>query len=436
MKCFSLRLLTLVFSIFFIASDIVPQTGLENYTASINGSIIKVKYNSNSKVSSGNGIFWCTYDIGDVTDEYRELRNFKLFKDEELLFTLSKTPGSDVEISNSGYVLIYDHSKHFEGELRIHFYSKAGTNLFTKTFFNADQFGFSESGESFGVIEKENIIVIQLNSGEVTKYEKGNRFDISENDEMVAIANRTGVKIYKSGVLNKNLPPKVDYLRKIKISAANDFIALINKKELLVYRISEGSKLFSEGLSKDLSFRDINIVDNKIIAGVHKKNNNESSGSLRVYDLGGNLVNEKTGESKLLKKNQKINLEKKTGANIDPIPWPFAPFDSMRTVWNHYEQHMGNGGGDWSYLHQGLDLITPIGEETYSVTEGIVKLMLTIGGASYWRIAVSDTMVSGYSDGWLYAHLIENTIQFDVGDTVQIHDYLGDIIQWSSDWGV
>jgi hypothetical protein len=95
---------------------------------------------------------------------------------------------------------------------------------------------------------------------------------------------------------------------------------------------------------------------------------------------------------------------------------------------------MGLGGAD-SYLHQGLDLITPIGESTYSVIDGYVKLVLTIGGDSYWRTAISDTQIAGRSDGWLSAHLIQSTIQFDIGDTVQVHDYLGDIIFWANDWG-
>ena len=120
-------------------------------------------------------------------------------------------------------------------------------------------------------------------------------------------------------------------------------------------------------------------------------------------------------------------MKRKAQSNYDPIPWPFFPFDSMRTVWDHYEQHMGLGGAN-SYLHQGLDLITPIGEPTYSVIDGYVKLVLTIGGDSYWRTAISDTQIAGRSDGWLSAHLIQRTIQFDIGDTVQIHDYLGDIV--------
>jgi len=51
------------------------------------------------------------------------------------------------------------------------------------------------------------------------------------------------------------------------------------------------------------------------------------------------------------------------------------------------------------------------------------------------RTAISPEQTDAPSDGWLYAHLIQNSIQFDVGDTVAVHDYLGDIIQWSDDWG-
>ncbi|MDZ7622907.1 MAG: hypothetical protein U5J96_00445 [Ignavibacteriaceae bacterium] len=172
----------------------------------------------------------------------------------------------------------------------------------------------------------------------------------------------------------------------------------------------------------------------KFAAGIHKRNKEESTGLLRVYDLSGNKLADKSGQSRQLQKFEKLNLERKSHSNYDPIPWPFFPFDSMRTVWNHYEQHMGLGGAN-SYLHQGLDLITPIGEPTYSVIDGFVKLVLTTGGDIYWRTAVSPVQVPGRSDGWLSAHLIETTIQVDIGDTVQIHDYLGDIIQWSGDWG-
>jgi hypothetical protein len=63
---------------------------------------------------------------------------------------------------------------------------------------------------------------------------------------------------------------------------------------------------------------------------------------------------------------------------------------------------------------------------------GVVKCVLTTGGDIYWRTATAEEQVSGTSDGWLYAHLIESTIQVDVGDQVQTGDYLGQIIYWST----
>ncbi len=159
-----------------------------------------------------------------------------------------------------------------------------------------------------------------------------------------------------------------------------------------------------------------------------------SKGILQVFNLSGNLIETNEVSVKNYKTFEQTPKLKSTSTN-DLIPWPFFPFDTIHKVWNHYEQHMGDGTGDWSYLHQGLDLEVPIDEPTYAVEAGWVKLVLTIGGASYWRVAVSPVQSSGYSDGWLYAHLVESSIQVDVGDYVEVHDYIGDIIYWAEDWG-
>ncbi|NOH00369.1 MAG: T9SS type A sorting domain-containing protein [Ignavibacteriae bacterium] len=427
-------LIVLAITYFSCSNIISAQLRNENYTASINGKIIIDSPNHNIQVKSENGSFWCTFDIGAVTDEYRELSNFRLYKEGRFLFGLSKVPGSDLEISNSGYVIFYDHKKHFLGELKIHAYSVSGNHLFTKSFFNADQFEFSESGNIFGIVDKHNLNIINIPMSAAYSYEKCEKFAL-DNAGYIVVLNNNELKIYRNDRLLNSIKLECSYIRKIIISSENNLIALINKRNFITYKLSDGRKSFSKQLKGNLSFRDIKILDAKIIVGIHKKTKNESIGILREYDISGKLVDERFGESKLIDQHEKAFVQKTNKYEYDPIPWPFFPFDSMRTVWNHYEQQMGNDGGEWSYLHQGLDLIVPIAEETYSVTEGIVKLVLTLGGGAYWRIAVSDSLVDDYSNGWLYAHLIENTIQFDIGDTVYIHDYLGDIIQWSEDWG-
>ena len=62
----------------------------------------------------------------------RELGNLKLFENNKLILTLAKIPGSDVEITNSGRLVFYDHSEHFKGKLKIHFIKKE--NFFSARF--------------------------------------------------------------------------------------------------------------------------------------------------------------------------------------------------------------------------------------------------------------------------------------------------------------
>jgi hypothetical protein len=423
----------LVYS-FLFSSFSVAQSSIEKLTTSINGTIISSEPNPLAMVSSENGQYWCTYEINAVTDEMRELSNLKLYQDDSLILNLSKVPGSDLSITNSGRLVFYDHSEHFNGILKINSFSKEGNFLFEKTFSNADLFEFSTSDEKMGVRTKDGISIISLSNGSSYTVQKGMQIAFDADEEYLAVVQSNKILIYKNSSLTQTIETGIELPRKVIISAANDLVGVIDKYTLKDFSINNQNLIFEDNSQGVLSFRDLKIVDSKIIAGIHKRTKTESTGILRIYDLNGDRLDEQSGESKPLQKFEKLNLEKKSQINYNPIPWPFFPFDSMRTVWNHYEQHMGSNPSS-SYLHQGLDLITPIGEPTYAVIDGYVKLVLTIGGDSYWRTAISDTQIAGRSDGWLSAHLIQSTIQFDIGDTVQVHDYLGDIIQWSSNWG-
>ena len=423
----------LLFS-FLFSSISVSQSSIEKLTTSINGTIINSELNPLAMVSSENGKYWCTYDVTGVSDEMRELSNLKLYQIDNLILNMNIVSGNDLSITNSGRLVFYDHSEHFNEILKINSFSKEGNFLFEKTFSDADLFEFSNSGEKVGVRTKDGISIISISNGNSYLVEKGLQIAFSEDDLYLTVAQSNKIMVYKNSSLFQTIQTGIGLPRKVMISAANNLIGLIDKFNIKVYSLSNHSLIFEDRVNGDLSFRDLKIVDNKIVAGIHKRTKTESTGILRIYDLNGDRLEEKSGDSRPLQKFEKLNLEKKSQINYDPIPWPFFPFDSMRTVWNHYEQHMGSSPSS-SYLHQGLDLITPIGEPTYSVIDGFVKLVLTIGGASYWRTAISSVQIPGRSDGWLSAHLIENTIQFDIGDTVQVHDYLGDIIEWSGNWG-
>jgi hypothetical protein len=122
------------------------------------------------------------------------------------------------------------------------------------------------------------------------------------------------------------------------------------------------------------------------------------------------------------------------------IPWPFQPQNQAHRMWNNYEGLNSAENGyiapDYPYLHQGLDMEVPANTPVYSVDTGIVKYHGDMGGsgALYWRIAVSRSRDTGAVNGWLYAHLVQNTINYDVGDRVpSVGLHLGDIVPWVGD---
>ncbi len=112
----------------------------------------------------------------------------------------------------------------------------------------------------------------------------------------------------------------------------------------------------------------------------------------------------------------------------DAIRWPFAPGNVSLPLGNNYGEYQYYGGSP--YLHPGIDIMQLFGSPVYAVKSGIVKAVLTISGDYHWRVAVGDSAGSGWCDGWLYAHLDRYTIPVQVGDSVKVGDYLGDLVYW------
>jgi len=424
----ALVILIFLFAFQSAAADI-PE-----FRVSFNGKFIPDSPGMEYRSISENGLYYCRYDIGSVGDETRLLLNFNLYKEGSLLYSLDVAPGSDVYISNSGITAFMDHTFHFKGELTVRLYSEVGNHLFSKEFSGATLFGFSPSGERFGVGTAEHLFVMTPRIQKIEKYKSGYQFDISVNEDMVVVAGQNRLFVYRNGSIFKEIDTDVSYPRKIKISPVNNTVSLIDKRRIFEYSV-DGTLIFEDALGEHLSFRDLKYHNENIVTGVHFRDDDYSKGMVKIYDPTGEIIYKNESESKDIKSPSPPENMGKTLLDYDPIPWPFAPFDSMCTVWNYYEQHMSYGMPDWSYLHQGLDMITPINEPTYAVQSGIVKCVLTIGGDSYWRLAISPQQNPGISSGWLYAHLVQSSIQFDVGDTVDIYDYLGDIIYWAEDWG-
>ncbi len=226
----------LLFSLSFSSSNLA-QSSIEKLTTSINGTIINSDAIPSAMVSSENGKYWCTYEVLAATDEMRELGDFKLYENKNLILTLTKVPGSDVEITNSGNLVFYDHSEHFRGKLKIQVYSREGVFLFSKEFKDADQFEFSPSGEMMGVRTTEGLSIISLESGESYLIEKGLQFSFAENDKITAVAQSNKILIYQNSALIKTIQTGIELPRKVIISSENNLVGVIDKYHLKIYSL-------------------------------------------------------------------------------------------------------------------------------------------------------------------------------------------------------
>jgi len=402
---------------------------------SFNGTFVNGSPNEKYKIVSENHLYGCSFQTNAAEHENRRLSDFRMYKNDILQYQFDQAPGSDLMITNSGIALFFDHTFNHQSKLIVKAISSAGNELFSKMYKSANGFVLSPDGNQVAIRNHEKIEVVSLLDGQYSSYPKGYEFALSENAEYIIIAATNKLDIYHNSQLIHTLNTSLNLPRQVAISKAGNLAAVIDKRTLRVYDLATGHELFEKATDPEYSYRDLKIIDGMIYVGIHQRNKAISKGLLRRYSGTGDLIDETSGTRKFLP--DYINQPGNDNATSDyeQIPWPFMPFDSIAMVWNYYEQHMGGWSDGFSYLHQGLDIITPVNEPTFAVQEGIVKCVLTLGGDAYWRTAISPAQSEGRSAGWLYAHLVANSLQFDIGDTVNVHDYIGDIVYWSDDWG-
>jgi len=416
------------------------------YSVYTNGVFItdqNTRADSEKRVSE-EGSFSASFSAGPGEPESRELQNFEFLKGGAILFRLAQAPGSDVSISNAGYLIFYDHTPSPTASLVIHCYSKNGEKIFSRGFNGADVFGFSPQGNQFGVVSNKGLEVISLSSGTTALYRKGYLFDISSDETKVAVAYEGGIAVYSNGRCVGEIKTGMSYTRKIRISPDNNRVAVIDKNRLHVYSLKEYTLTFSDMLTGNNSFRDLRLDNTTAWAGIHYKDEKLSRGILKTYNLQNKSAVEqiKASEPRIrsgldIKKFNDMYVPKTRDSRYPKIPWPFSPQNQAHKMWNNYEAL--NTSADavvdtmFPYLHQGIDMECPKNTKVYAVADGFVKFVITLGGDIYWRTATAEVQVPDYSDGWLYAHLIQSTIQVDAGDQVKAGDYLGDIVYWSTE---
>ncbi|MFH2036727.1 MAG: peptidoglycan DD-metalloendopeptidase family protein [Candidatus Zixiibacteriota bacterium] len=89
-------------------------------------------------------------------------------------------------------------------------------------------------------------------------------------------------------------------------------------------------------------------------------------------------------------------------------------------------------GRNVDYFHTAIDIPGGEMEPVIAVESGYVKAIFTLfNNSSYhWRIIIADSSGEEPTDGWLYAHLIQQTISANVGDYILAGDTIGLLVEW------
>lgn len=129
--------------------------------------------------------------------------------------------------------------------------------------------------------------------------------------------------------------------------------------------------------------------------------------------------------------NERQNVVQPTSAQLrstnEPIPSPLKPSipDYPFIIGNSNGEYQNYGGSP--YVHQGIDILGAIQEPVFACKQGIVARVTKASGI-YNEVTVAS--LPAQAEGYLYLHLLGTSIPHLVGDTVQVGDYLGQLVEW------
>lgn len=393
-----------------------------------------------NRVYCDNGNYYGEFKIGVNDLGKRVVKELKLYENSNLLFTLWGIPGDDFAVSNSGYVVVYDLPYKEGGELTIRMFDLKGNQTLERKFHGASLFGFSPSGNKYGVGSCGKFEVFSFPQMQVQTFPPTHQFAISKDDALLAIARDDGISIYSEqtllGAIIESMT--VNYVRKIEFSDDNKTIAFIGKNKLAVYNTDNFSLRFIDEVSGYLSFTDLKITGSEVYTGIHVRNEETrmSHGIIRTYSLSSKrlTLERECAQASYMSdmSSNTYDYEKDRREGRYTVPWPFEPQDKSKMVWNGYCQNVAaSTGTSGAYMHQGTDLDVSTKDRCVAVEGGITKCNLTLGGDLYWRIASCTVNVAERSNGWLYAHLVKSTITKQPGDKITKGEFLATIVPWT-----
>uniref|UniRef100_A0A7C3YT49 WD40 repeat domain-containing protein n=1 Tax=candidate division WOR-3 bacterium TaxID=2052148 RepID=A0A7C3YT49_UNCW3 len=249
---------------------------------------------------SPNGKYYALLTYGKGNSEFVPFRAFSLRnKEGTLIWQSDSFPYTLIDLSNEGWTVGIFFDGPISGRAHLHFYDDRGRKRGEEEigFLNART--FSENGKIYAVLDGKNGLRIFNREGkELYRLGFGNYFALSPDGKICALAQDTEIVFFTDGKRFQSLPLTSPFIRQMKFFQAKTIFGYLTKKDLFLYRISEGSEIFHYA-EKEPNWRlvsfDLEPDKGLVILGRGEdKGRGEperhTQGEVRIFDFGGKVL--------------------------------------------------------------------------------------------------------------------------------------------------
>ena len=308
--------------------------------------------------------------------------------------------------TTSGYLTLITLEDNVPSVLRL--YDNNGELVFENTYAKIINITLSENRKYIAFYDGKGIVVLSDDATDIKQYPGSTTFAVDDLGHPAFYNSEQKTIMYKSYSLPINEHPHNILFRDQKlVMCTKNSISLFQEEKFIPLYTSQKTLFEVKVINSELYFVEREERENSFIFKLYHLNNNSIIQQDKVQY---NLNETKT--------HQVIIAPLDYGSITTPLP-----------IGNSYGEIQQYGGSP--YLHPGVDFLGEDYENVYAVKDGYIKAILTTGGSAYWRIGISNEDTSAESEGYLYAHLNQNSIPYIVGDQVQVGNLLGTLYPWS-----
>ncbi len=301
----------------------------------------------------------------------------------------------------NGYLTIVTEHENIPTWLRL--YDKSGNLILTKEFNKIINLSITENGK-FAALYNGNVLqVLDITKLQLTSFERSIQFAVNDSGVPIFVDQDENIH-FQNHIFSVN-----ENIRTVLFH--NEIPLLITEHS--IYKIEQTLQKIHTFTGRIFEAK---IIENSLYVVI--KNN--SNYKLLKFD-----------NSKDIEQVDEIFFERSSNRIHEPIfaPLNYGEEDFPFPIGNSYAEIQQYG--NTPYLHPGVDYLGDDYQEVYAVHNGFVKAILTTGGDPYWRIAIANEDIPTETQGYLYAHLNENSFTVNVGDEVVAGDFLGTLYPWN-----